>query len=362
MIRVGIYIGAPAVEFIEWLEAWTQRGDQTTYAVGQDRVSLGPAQRRVLLSHHLVVEILGSQSSHQGSPVHLSVPVTFQVLPVGPGSSVEVIGTSDIQELIPYLVEFVSAVGERWPHFPGNAWFSEPPCQPVELCGMRIPTTFPMLEREITRFATGFATPEIRSVSFLPLNEISVALYGKQSAHREVYFTLRLSLHTGGKWHGIDHIDLVCGISWSSKTQPLTLTLRCQGFAYRELEPFITSLTAFCRSHWNDTQVLGLTDQHAGPAFTISGKNRPAADGFALQRWTLADRPWDVVADLTWDRMLVELWWQDYPSAIIARRVGVTPKTVVNRLSELRRIYGKSIIPTESQRRGRGREKPGRPG
>jgi hypothetical protein len=71
----------------------------------------------------------------------------------------------------------------------------------------------------------------------------------------------------------------------------------------------------------------------------------------------VADRPWELITDNAWDRLLIELWWMDYPSTHIARRVGVASRTVINRLSELRKIYGKSIVPVESQRRGKRDEK-----
>ena len=360
--RVGFYIETPAAEFIEWLEAWTQLDHQAAYAVGQGRVFLGPAQRRVLMSQHLVMEVPGTLSHIQDIPDDISFPVSFQVLPVGLGSSVEVIGGVDIQELVPYLVDLVSAATSGWPQSAANAWFGEPPCRPVELCALTIPTSVPTLERELSRFAADYSTPEIRSLSFLPTTDAQVASGAKQSIHRQARWDLRLSLHTDGTWQGIDHVDLECDISRAPGKQPLTLTLRCHGFPYKEIEPFTAAVIAFCRSKWDITRVLRLADQPITQAASDFQKKRTSPGQYAEQQWTLADRPWELVADVAWDRLLVELWWKQSTAVVIGKKVSVTAKTVVNRLYELRKIYGRRIVPTEAQRRGRGEDKLGYPG
>jgi len=359
--RVGIYLNAPATEFVEWLESWSRQCAKTAFAVGQYHVLLGAARKRVLLSQHLLFEIPGTLSGIRDIPDDLAVPVSFQVLPVGRGASVEVIGTSDIQGLLPYLVEFVSAATNHWPLAAANVWFGEPPSHPVELYVLNIPTTISVLERELSQFAAGFSSLEIRSVTILPISATPEVPTEEQATRRQTHNNFRLSLHSA-VWQGIDHIDLECIIARLSAKRPLTLTLRCHGFQYPEIASFTVAIIDYCRSRWSDTQVSGVANHSGALAATSAGKKRREGGLVTEQTWTMADRPWELVADVAWDRLLLELWWKNSTAAAIGNKVGVTAKTVVNRLYELRKTYGASIVLTETQRRGRGKEKLGYPG
>lgn len=361
MYRVGIYIDAPATEFLEWLETWTHRDQAAGSAGGHGRITLGAAQRRTLLSQHLVVEVHGTLESDQTDPEPTPVSVAFRVLPVGLGHSVVVDGITDTQELFTCLVEFAAGVEERWPQAAATAWFGDPPCREIDLCALNIPTTVQTLEKELARFAALFATPEIRSVSYFPATGSTPALLERQSLLRSAHWEFRLSFHTDGPWQGIEHVAVMGEMSRESGTRHLTVTLRCQGPLYKEIGTFVGAFIAQCRSRWNDTQVLRIADRLGAIAIAASPRELPA-DQLTGQDWTLADRPWEVVADNAWDRRLVELWWHDHPSATIAQRLGVTPKTVLNRLSELRKTYGKNLVPTDSRRRGGRRDKWGYPG
>jgi hypothetical protein len=350
-MQVGIYINAPAEQFLEWLESWTASASGITCTVCSHSIRLGHARRRVLLSRRLVVEIPARVPASGHDSEDAAYPISFQILPVGTGPGVEVIGSSDIQELTSYLVSFASAAIERWPKTAAHTWFGKPPGHPTCLCQFTIPAGAAILGRQLARFAAGFSSSEISSVSFL--HQASV---GQPDMRKNWMF--RLSLRTDGPWQAIDHIALLCDIAQAAQTPPVTLTLWRHGFTYRQIEPFIDALISFCRSRWPDTQAPHQMQRNSAPNGARRYQNTVAAD----QPLTLADRPWELVANVAWDRLLVELWWKDHPSAIIAQHAGVTPKTVLNRLSQLRKIYGKNVIPTETQRRGRNREKSGYPG
>jgi hypothetical protein len=61
--------------------------------------------------------------------------------------------------------------------------------------------------------------------------------------------------------------------------------------------------------------------------------------------------PWDMITDYRWDRMALKLWWERYDCNEIARKIDnhITGKTVRNRLTELRKHYGESIVPTKKK-------------
>jgi hypothetical protein len=62
-----------------------------------------------------------------------------------------------------------------------------------------------------------------------------------------------------------------------------------------------------------------------------------------------AEGLWMEVEDYRWDRIAVRLLHLGFSSEEIARQVGRTPKTVDNRFSVLRGIYGTDVIPYRKQ-------------
>jgi hypothetical protein len=69
-----------------------------------------------------------------------------------------------------------------------------------------------------------------------------------------------------------------------------------------------------------------------------------------------APKPWEIIPDVGWNRKAVELWHAGYKAGEIAAKIGnLTAKTVYNRLSDLRRIYGTDVVPER-----RAKSRPGR--
>jgi DNA-binding CsgD family transcriptional regulator len=58
-----------------------------------------------------------------------------------------------------------------------------------------------------------------------------------------------------------------------------------------------------------------------------------------------------VIPDEGYNRQLVELWSQGYKGPEIALRFSYSPRTIYNRLSELRKIYGVTIVPLKIKRK-----------
>lgn len=70
-----------------------------------------------------------------------------------------------------------------------------------------------------------------------------------------------------------------------------------------------------------------------------------AAQPAQAERDEDAPKPWEIIPDQGWNRKAVELLWRGYSGDVIARQVSVEHKTVLNRLSDLRKIYGAEIVP-----------------
>ena len=63
------------------------------------------------------------------------------------------------------------------------------------------------------------------------------------------------------------------------------------------------------------------------------------------------DRPaWKQITDHGWDREALQLWWAGDTYPEIGEKLHKAPKTVRNRLSVLRKIYGTDLIPKHPQR------------
>jgi hypothetical protein len=60
---------------------------------------------------------------------------------------------------------------------------------------------------------------------------------------------------------------------------------------------------------------------------------------------------WERIPDISDNRLMLRLWREGYQSPEIGKRLGIAPKTVLNRLSDLRRQFGAEIVPI---RRGSG--------
>lgn len=68
-------------------------------------------------------------------------------------------------------------------------------------------------------------------------------------------------------------------------------------------------------------------------------------------------KPWEAIPNVGWNRRAVELWHAGYTAAEIAQKVDrdLTPKTVSNVISQLRRIYGTEVVPERRSNPGPGR-------
>jgi len=68
--------------------------------------------------------------------------------------------------------------------------------------------------------------------------------------------------------------------------------------------------------------------------------------------------PWEQIEVHGADREILKLWWDGYTSGEIALKVNLhSPRTVTNKISLLRKQYGKDIVLTDEQRRRKNRPK-----
>ena len=93
----------------------------------------------------------------------------------------------------------------------------------------------------------------------------------------------------------------------------------------------------------------------------VFGRTRKGTQGCAdkpipaekpAEEATLADpEPWAKMPDGGYDREMVELWWKGHTSQEIGRRLYLSPKTIGNRICQLRKEHGEGMIPYHRKRR-----------
>lgn len=96
-------------------------------------------------------------------------------------------------------------------------------------------------------------------------------------------------------------------------------------------------------------EMVKLGERLAGPddAGETAGQVNTEVGELQQQQVPAGEEPWMSIPDLGWDRLAVRLAHEGYSSSEIARRIGrnIVAKTVDNRLSSLRAIYGEQIVP-----------------
>lgn len=350
MAEVGILLNITAAEFIPWILARTTQQAQSAYSLAQGQIRLGKAEQRIVLGRHLTVEVPGVLTGDANLPVTIPSLISFQVLPVGRGASTVILGKSQVPKLAPYLADFVSAATSKWPAAEPTAWIGEAPS--IELCAIRLSAKISVFEDALREWVGSYVTRDVQSVSFLSTAE-------PHTLREPIRWTFRLSLPTSGVWQGIDHIFLGFQVNRTSESYLVRMTLRCQDFAYREAEQFASDLAHYCQSEWTDAQASYAPEPHrASTAEELLAPQRLTHTS-NQREWGITDRPWELVPNTGWDRRVLELWWRNYPSNAIGRQLGVSPKRVLNRISELRKLHGTGVVPTEMQRRGKNWEETG---
>jgi hypothetical protein len=348
MSHMGLYIGMSAAECVTWLQEYTQTAGQAPYRTEQGEIVLEPAQQRRLLNQYLAMEIDGVHTDGTGSVERLTGVITFRVLPIGKGASIEVAGVCREPAVEPYFVGLVESLVAQQRVPPDAYWLGELRKIEQQVAQTLLKTDWRSFERALKEFAGDYHTDEIRYVAAterhdLVQRERAVDRHNQPLDRRKKRsWRVDLALATVGRtWQGIEQIWLDFELSRISGKYPLRLTVTVEGFRYREVEPLAAAFLAHCQRLWRTSPV----DQ-------AETESRPASS-VALQAET---QPWEQIPDHLWDRKALELWWQDYTCPEIGNKIGQSPKTVLNRISVLRKLYGEALVPTEKQRRAKARK------
>ena len=116
-----------------------------------------------------------------------------------------------------------------------------------------------------------------------------------------------------------------------------------EGFTYPATVP--TKGTECLRSVIRDLLTPKPSAAHNGDQVAPT---EPPPTGTASQE----TKPWELIEDHLWDRQALELWHRGYTCREINEKTHVASEDRIrNRLTELRAMHGKEIVPTNDQRR-----------
>lgn len=355
MNRMGMYIETSDDDFINWLDTQLQEATSERFPREDGVIRLGRAEKRILLLERLSLEIDGVYTD--GAGMSLRMPKLFQVgvTPVGLGRSIEITVTCHEPALQGYLVRLLADIAHRWPPAGETMWTGEPRKTEHRLCELKLKTSFKGFEQELKSLAASYVGGGVRYVTVVerrdyPLRpEKTIDRHGTPiDPSQKRSWEVRLKLQAAERpWPSLDEIPLDVEVSRIAGKYPLVMAVTLIGYKYREAEPFVEALVARCKAAWRVAPEAGKPGGNSQSSHPVGPKK--VEGGQAVQ-------PWEAIPDHAWDRKALVLWWEDYSCPEIGEKLSQSAKTVLNRLSALRQLYGTEIVPTDKQRRERNRK------
>ncbi|MBI3243463.1 MAG: hypothetical protein HYZ49_14360 [Chloroflexi bacterium] len=353
-----MYIETSDDEFISWLGNQLQEATSERFPTGDGVIRLGKAERRILLLERLSLEIDGIYTDSTG--MSLTMPKLFQigVTPVGLGKSIEITATCHEPALQGYLVRLLADIAHHWPPAGETMWAGEPRKTEHLLRQLKLRTSFKGFEQELKSLAAVFVGGGVCYVTLAERRNYLLQPHQTTDRHgtplvpeQKRSWEVRLKLQTMERpWQSLDEIALDVEVSRIAGKYPLMMTVMSVGYKYREAEPFVEALAARCRAAWRVAPEAGKPGGNSQSSHPV--EPRKVESGQTQN----AKQRWDEIPDHAWDRKALALWWEDYSCPEIGEKLSQSAKTVLNRLSALRQMYGTEIVPTDKQRRERNRK------
>jgi hypothetical protein len=127
------------------------------------------------------------------------------------------------------------------------------------------------------------------------------------------------------------------------------------------LGPSRLQIAARCQQAAFDGYFVGLLAAMGAAWLEIEPDLRRAgllSDPESAQTAEDAPKPWENIPDVGWNRKAVELWHAGYTAKEIAERIDrdLTSKTILNVISNLRRIYSTDVVPERRSKSRSGRK------
>jgi hypothetical protein len=225
---------------------------------------------------------------------------------------------------------------ERWPAAGPTVWVHAPKAQSHCLAELKLKTDLSSFALGLAEFAGGYHTKRVMAVSFH--EQAAPTGQGGLTPSRKRQRSWRVHLHLPGPAYPYNHIrafDLALTAKRKSGKYPLSFTLTRQGHLFPEVAALGRDFAAWCRENWRAAP-LGVET----PRTIVD----PPPGAMA------AGDPWALIPDHLWDRRALRLWWAGLTCVEIGVRISQAPKTVRNRLTQLRKQHGIQVVPFNGRR------------
>jgi hypothetical protein len=335
--RMGTVVEASDAVFLNWLVEFVNASSAVPFLTTRGSASFGnmliEAPDPALPLRTTVDGIIRDQA---GNGYPLLRPLEVAVTPIGAGNRVKVELDADAANAQAYLVRLVNSITAQWPSAAEALWINQPSRQERSLGEIRLKTDPAHFGRGLVEFAEQYHPAAVVTVHF---SERSAPA---SENHTKSVRTIRSDGHWGQQaWDvhlrlpgpsrpclTISELALRLELSRMSGRYPVRATLtQCGKYVFPEVEAFARDFLAWCRQNWR-----------AAP-------DEPAGAVAAAQQPTPSRQPWYQVPEHLWDRRAVELWWAGHSHKEIGLQLHQAPKTVRNRLAQLRKAFGPHVIP-----------------
>lgn len=246
---------------------------------------------------------------------------------------------------------------------------------------LQLLTDFGNFEIELDNFVRSYTGGNIRYVSVYPRRDH--LLYGGALVDRKMRpidpnrlrsWGVRLDLEGAhNPWNTTITLQLDVETSRLGGRYPVLLNIvEMSHYAHLESVKFADDFIQHCKRRWEWASTipepLAVPAQEPAPSDNIEiGQHEESVEAKTpVSRQEVSDGPpshqiapepppWEKIPDLSWDREALRLWWEGHTHKEIAQKLHLAEKTVLNRLSSLRKTYGEQIVITERKRRRRWR-------
>ncbi len=345
--RMGLLVPASDTDLLEWLECYVKDESEARLPAEGGAVCLSSFNLLPVRSGEPLRAWIGGafwDAYGQGYPLYR--PLELALTPIAPCNRVEVELYARDARAQNYLVQLVVAITERWPDSGPTLWLHAPQALTHRLAELKLKTDLSNFALGLEEFAGSYHADGVLAVSFD--EDAAPTGQGGTAPSRKRQRSWTVQLHLPGPARPYYHIrtfDLALTASRMSGKYPLTFSLTRQGHLFPEVAAFGRDFAAWCRDNWRTAPVT------AAPVTARPITEPPVTGRAEAEAATPTDRPWELIPDHLWDRRALRLWWEGLTCPEIGRRLSQAPKTVRNRLTLLRKVYGTDVVPTNRRRR-----------
>jgi len=343
MKQMGLIVGATASAFEIWLEAHALTTAATGYPVERGVARFGPLDCQPFAPDTPLRWTIGGVIFGDDGGYPMVQPLLVEATPIGRGDRLAIVVHCRRPEAQSYMVDLVLAAAHHWPDCAGTIWASEPP--PGRGLGqLKLKSSVADLALGLQDFAAAYQADGVTHVSVIenrePATPPNPPIAGPASRRR----VWAIHLHLPGPelpGRHINKLTLNLEAVRMPGRYPVTFTLTPQGHTFPEVAAFAEAFMAWCQATYR-----------AAPR---TGKARPITEPSVLGQAAAkalgpTDKPWELIPDHLWDRRALKLWWEGLTCPEIGERLSQAPKTIRNRLTQLRKAYGPAVVPFNRRR------------